>query len=95
MIAFISALGGLLLVGFHLKRRYNFSQKQRRGDTEYGEYLQYHGGKFFYFIASALLLGVAVSAEDLTVKNIMNNTMTIVVIFVLIDIFSSRRKNKE
>jgi len=94
LLSLCCGLVGIAIVIWHLKRRYEFSQLEQRGGADFSAYLRYHSLKAVFFVSSSILLGVAVSADDLSGKNITSNMMTVVVIFVLLDVFS-RRKKKE
>ena len=94
LFSIVCGLMGIGLVIWHLKRRYEFSQLEQRGGADFRAYLRYHSLKVVLFVSSSLLLGVAVSADDLSGKNITSNMMTVVVIFVLLDVFSNRKKKE-
>ena len=57
----------------------------------FGECDRYQIGKYALFITSSILLGIASSEDDLSAQEIISNTLSIVVIFVLFDVFSSRK----
>jgi len=94
LLSLCCGLAGIAIVIWHLKRRYEFSQLEQRGGANFRAYLRYHSLKVVLFVSSAILLGVAVSADDLSSKIITSNMMTVVVIFVLLDVFSNRKKKE-
>lgn len=92
MIATLSLIFGMLLIGLYARRRYNFVQKERRGETQFGEYVRFHFSKYLYLFLAACLLGVASAGDDLTEESFISGATTFIVGFALFDLFTTKRR---
>jgi len=92
MIATLSLIFVILLIGFYARQRYNFVQKERRGETQFGEYVRFQVSKYLYLFVAASLLGVASAGDDLTEKSFISGATTFIVIFALFDLFTTKRR---